>query len=309
MSDRIKSLIVILGPTGIGKTNVSIALAQHFNSEIISSDSRQFFKEMHIGTAVPSEKELSVVPHHFIQHISIEEKYTVGDYENEALQLLEEKFKTNDILFLVGGSGLYIDAVIKGLDTFPEIESKIRAELQDVFDQQGIEPLQVQLKKLDPDYFKVVDYQNPHRLIRALEVCIQSGKPYSSFLGKNKPDRNFEVIKIGLQAERSILYERINKRVDLMIKNGLVEEVKSLFDSKQLNALQTVGYKELFAYLEQKISLEKAIEEIKKNSRRYAKRQLTWLRKDESIKWFDYNEEVNVMIQYIKLKTSKFGTF
>lgn len=309
MSDRIKSLIVIQGPTGIGKTNVSIALAQHFNSEIISSDSRQFFKEMQIGTAVPSEKELSLVPHHFIQHISIEEKYTVGDYENEALQLLEEKFKTNDILFLVGGSGLYIDAVIKGLDTFPEIEPKIRAELQDVFDQQGIEPLQIQLKKLDPDYFKVVDYQNPHRLIRALEVCIQSGKPYSSFLGKSKLGRNFEVIKIGLQAERSILYDRINKRVDLMIKNGLVEEVKSLFDSKQLNALQTVGYKELFAYLEQKISLEKAIEEIKKNSRRYAKRQLTWLRKDESIKWFDYNEDINVMIQYIKLKTSKFGTF
>lgn len=304
MSDRIKSLIVIQGPTGIGKTNVSIALAQHFNSEIISSDSRQFFKEMQIGTAVPSEKELSVVPHHFIQHISIKEKYTVGDYENEALQLLEEKFKVNDILFLVGGSGLYIDAVINGLDTFPEIEPKIRAELQEKFDQQGIEPLQIQLKKLDPEYFKVVDYQNPHRLIRALEVCIQSGKPYSSFLGKNKTERNFEVIKIGLRAERSILYDRINKRVDLMIKHGLVEEVKSLVDSKQLNALQTVGYKEIFAYLEQKISLEKAIEEIKKNSRRYAKRQLTWLRKDESIKWFDYNEEINVMIQYIKLKTS-----
>lgn len=304
MSDRIKSLIVIQGPTGIGKTNVSIALAQHFNSEIISSDSRQFFKEMQIGTAVPSEKELSVVPHHFIQHISIKEKYTVGDYENEAMQLLEEKFKVNDILFLVGGSGLYIDAVINGLDTFPEIEPKIRAELQEKFDQQGIEPLQIQLKKLDPEYFKVVDYQNPHRLIRALEVCIQSGKPYSSFLGKNKTERNFEVIKIGLRAERSILYDRINKRVDLMIKHGLVEEVKSLVDSKQLNALQTVGYKEIFAYLEQKISLEKAIEEIKKNSRRYAKRQLTWLRKDESIKWFDYNEEINVMIQYIKLKTS-----
>jgi tRNA dimethylallyltransferase len=299
-----KYLIAIVGPTAIGKTTISIALAKFFNSEIISADSRQFFKEMNIGTAVPSKEELAEVPHHFIQHISIEDVYNVGDFERDTLLLLEEKFKQHDLLFLVGGSGLYIDAVLKGLDIFPEIDPKIRAELQEMFDEKGIELLQELLKQMDPEYYKKVDNQNPHRLIRALEVCIQSGKPYSSFLGKNKAKRPFEILKIGLQADRKVLYDRINKRVDIMIENGLVEEAKQLEDKKHLNALQTVGYKELFSCFEKEISLERAIEEIKKNSRRYAKRQLTWLRKDEQIKWFEHNDDVENIIQYIKLKTS-----
>lgn len=304
MAETKKYLIAIVGPTAIGKTDVSIALAKHFKSEIISADSRQFFKEMSIGTAVPSGEELAKVPHHFIQHISIKEDYSVGDFERDALQILEPKFKKHNLFFLVGGSGLYIDAVLKGLDTFPEINPKVRAELQKLFDQKGIEPLQEQLKQQDPEYYEKVDAQNPHRLIRALEVCIQSGKPYSSFLGKNKPKRPFEILKIGLEADRKVLYDRINRRVDLMIENGLIAEAKQLEEKKHLNALQTVGYKEMFSFFENEISLESAIEEIKKNSRRYAKRQLTWLRKDEEVQWFEYNETIEKIIQYIKIKTS-----
>lgn len=304
MAKTKKYLIAIVGPTAIGKTAVSIALAKYFNAEIISADSRQFFKEMNIGTAVPTKDELTKVPHHFIQHISIEDEYSVGDFERDALQLLEEKFKKHDLIFLVGGSGLYIDAVLKGLDSFPDINPKVRAELQELYDQNGIESLQKQLKQKDPEYYQKVDTQNPHRLIRALEVCIQSGKPYSSFLGKNKPKRPFEILKIGLEAERKVLYDRINKRVDIMMENGLIEEAKQLEGKKHLNALQTVGYKELFSFFKNEISLESAIEEIKKNSRRYAKRQLTWLRKDEAVKWFKYNESIEKIIQYIKLKTS-----
>lgn len=304
LAETKKYLIAIVGPTAIGKTAVSIALASHFKSEILSADSRQFFKEMSIGTAVPSEEELAEVPHHFIQHISITDNYSVGDYERDALQLLEAKFKTHNLLFMVGGSGLYVDAVVKGLDIFPEVNPKIREDLQEIYDQKGLEPLQEQLKKLDPDYYQKVDIQNPHRLIRSLEVCIESGMPYSSFLGKNKPKRDFEVIKIGLQADRKVLYDRINRRVDLMIEAGLLEEARNLESKKHLNALQTVGYKELFSYFENEISLEKAIEEIKKNSRRYAKRQLTWLRKEAYIEWFEYNENVENIIKYIKLRTS-----
>lgn len=304
MAKTTKYLIAVVGPTAIGKTAVSITLANHFKSEILSADSRQFFKEMSIGTAVPSEEELAEVPHHFIKHISITDNYNVGDYERDALQLLEEKFKTHDLLFMVGGSGLYIDAVVKGLDVFPEVNPKIREELQEIYDQKGLEPLQEKLRKLDPDYYQKVDIQNPHRLIRALEVCIESGMPYSSFLGKDKPKRDFEIIKIGLQADRKVLYDRINRRVDFMLEAGLFEEARNLESKKHLNALQTVGYRELFSHFENEISLEKAIEEIKKNSRRYAKRQLTWLRKEERIEWFEYNENVEKIIKYIKLRTS-----
>ena len=304
MAKTKKYLIALVGPTAVGKTAVSILLANHFKSEILSADSRQFYKEMSIGTAVPSKEELAEVLHHFIQHISITDDYNVGDYERDALQLLEEKLKTHTLLFMVGGSGLYVDAVVKGLDTFPDVDPKIREELQEIYDRKGLEPLQEQLKKRDPEYFQKVDIQNPHRLIRSLEVCIESGMPYSSFLGKNKPKRDFEVIKIGLQADRKVLYDRINRRVDLMMEAGLLEEARKLKNKKHLNALQTVGYKELFSYFENEISLEKAIEEIKKNSRRYAKRQLTWLRKDEAIEWFEYNENIENIINYIKLRTS-----
>lgn len=304
MAKTKKYLIALVGPTAVGKTAVSILLANHFKSEILSADSRQFYKEMSIGTAVPPKEELAEVPHHFIQHISITDDYNVGDYERDALQLLEEKLKTHTLLFMVGGSGLYVDAVVNGLDTFPDVDPKIREELQEIYDQKGLKPLQEQLKKRDPEYYQKVDIQNPHRLIRALEICIESGMPYSSFLGKNKTKRDFEVIKIGLQADRKVLYDRINRRVDLMMKAGLLEEARKLKSKKHLNALQTVGYKELFSYFENEISLEKAIEEIKKNSRRYAKRQLTWLRKDEAIEWFEYNENIENIINYIKLRTS-----
>ncbi|MEX2349583.1 MAG: tRNA (adenosine(37)-N6)-dimethylallyltransferase MiaA [Flavobacteriaceae bacterium] len=304
MSLNQKYLITIVGPTAIGKTSTSIALAKHFSSEIISADSRQFYKEMNIGTAVPTAEELKAVPHHFIQHRSVTDDYNVGDFEKDALLLIEAKFKNHDFIFLVGGSGLYIDAVIKGLDYFPEIKPEIREKLQKVFLEQGLTPLQEKLKSLDPDYYIKVDIHNAHRLIRALEVCIGTGKPYSSFLGIRESKRNFNVLKIGLHAERKLLYNRINQRVDLMMEQGLLDEAKNLFDKRHLNALQTVGYKELFAHLENEMDLDTAVEEIKKNTRRYAKRQLTWLRKDDSIEWFGHDEDINNIIDYIKLKTS-----
>lgn len=304
LSGNSKYLIVIAGPTAIGKTSTAIALAKYFSSEIISADSRQFYKEMSIGTAVPTAVELKEVPHHFIHHKFVADDYNVGDYEKDALLLLEEKFKKHNLLFLVGGSGLYIDAVIKGLDYFPEIKPEIRENLQKVFLEQGIAPLQEKLKSLDPDYYAKVDLNNAHRLIRSLEICIGTGKPYSAFLGKRLDERNFKVLKIGLQAERKLLYNRINRRVDLMIEQGLLDEAKKLFDKRHLNALQTVGYKELFTHLEDKMDLETAVEEIKKNTRRYAKRQLTWLRKDDSIEWFGHDEDLNKILDYIKLKTS-----
>lgn len=299
-----KHLILIVGPTAIGKTKTSIALAKHFSSEIISADSRQFYKEMSLGTAVPSPQDLEEVPHHFIQHLSVNEDYNVGEYEIESLQLIDQKFKQYDLLFLVGGSGLYIDAVVKGLDYFPEVSPEIRKGLQKVFLEKGIHILQEKLKILDSVYYEKVDLNNAHRLIRALEVCIGTGKPYSSFLGKKENERDFKVIKIGLNAEREFLYQRINKRVDQMMADGLLKEAKKLYEKKYLNALQTVGYKELFAYLDNEFNLDQAVEEIKKNTRRYAKRQITWLRKDKNIEWFEHDEDLEKIIDYIKLKTS-----
>ncbi len=304
MSQNQKYLITIVGPTAIGKTRTSIALASFFNTEILSADSRQFYKEMTIGTAVPSQNELLEVPHHFIHYLSIENEYNVGDFEKDALQLLQEKFKEKDLLFLVGGSGLYIDAVLKGLDYFPDVDSEIRQELQRLFLESGIASLQKKLQQLDPDYYDIVDKQNAHRLIRALEICIGAGKPYSSFLGKQNNKRDFKVLKIGLTADRKVLYDRINKRVDMMMEEGLLQEAKTLYDKRHLNALQTVGYRELFSFLNDEITLKEAIMEIKKNSRRYAKRQLTWLRKDEAIKWFEYDGDIEKITEYIKLKTS-----
>lgn len=295
-----KYLVVVLGPTAIGKTAKSIALANYFNSEIISADSRQFYKEMSIGTAVPSKDELKSVPHHFIHHKSIEQKYSVGDFESDAIALTENLFKKHDIVFMVGGSGLYVDAVCNGLDEFPVVENSIREELKIQFEEKGIAYLQNKLRELDPEYFKHADTQNPHRVIRALEVCLASGKPFSSFRKNKTAKRNFKVIKISFTAPRTTIYERINQRVDLMMQEGLLEEAKKLYPQRQLNALQTVGYKELFDFFDNKITLEEAVEEIKKNTRRYAKRQLTWFRKDENIHWFDYKTIPNEIIAYLK---------
>ena len=284
-----KCIIAIIGPTAIGKTTRAISLAKHFRTEIFSADSRQFFKEMSIGTAVPTTFELQLAKHHFIQHISIFDSYSVGDFEREAINRLQTFFLKNDIAILVGGSGLYMDALLYGLDDFPHVPSKIRNELNLILEQKGIMVLQEQLKALDPDYYERVDIENPHRLIRALEICIHTGKSYSSFLGLKKKKHDFKCILVGLNADREIIYERINRRVDLMFENGLFEEAQNLYQHRNLNAMNTVGYKELFTHLDGKISLEEAKEEIKKNTRRFAKRQLTWYRKNDDILWLDYD--------------------
>ncbi len=284
-----KTLISVVGPTAIGKTAMAISLALHFDTEIISSDSRQFYKEMLIGTAVPVQQELQTVKHHFIQHKSIFDVYSVGDFERDALQLLNKLFSEKDIVVMVGGSGLYNDAVTKGLDKFPKIDPDIRKQLNKVYEENGIEKIQEHLKVADSAYYQKVDKENPHRLIRALEVCIGTGKPYSSFLAKAKISRPFRTIIIGLKADRQSVYDRINTRVDDMIAQGLVSEVEKLKKHRNLNALQTVGYKELFNYFEGIWTLDFAISEIKKNTRRFAKRQMTWFKKNENTVWVPYD--------------------
>jgi tRNA dimethylallyltransferase len=301
-----KHLITIVGPTAIGKTALSIALAQHFKCEIISCDSRQFFKEMTIGTAVPNQQELQAATHHFIQNKSIFENYTVGDYEKEALHKLEELFQNNDFAILIGGSGLYVDAILKGFDEFPEIDPQVRSKVNSNYEKLGIEYLQEQLKKLDPDYYQKITLenpqtlQNPQRMMRFTEVCIGTQKPYSSFLNQKKNNRNFVPILIGLEADRQIIYDRINQRVDIMMNEGLLEEAQLLHPNKTLNALQTVGYRELFSYFDGEFSLPFAIEEIKKNTRRFSKRQLTWFKRNEATKWFDYSKDRKIIIDYIE---------
>ncbi|TDU40544.1 tRNA dimethylallyltransferase [Gelidibacter sediminis] len=294
-----KHLISIIGPTAIGKTNLSIAIANHFKTEIISADSRQFFKEMQIGTAAPTAEELNAAPHHFIHHKSVLENYNVGTFEKDALHKLDQLYKTHQSVVMVGGSGLYIDAVTKGLDYFPQIDPTIRKKLNRELAISGLEPLQQQLKSVDPQSFENIALNNPQRVIRALEISIGSGQPYSSFLKKDKSKRSFKTITIGLTAERAIIYQRINERVDLMMSNGLLAEAESLRQLQHLNALNTVGYSELFKYLNGEWTLEFAVSEIKKNSRRFAKRQLTWFKKTEDTHWFDFQTPVANIIATI----------
>ncbi|MCX7552179.1 tRNA (adenosine(37)-N6)-dimethylallyltransferase MiaA [Xanthomarina sp. F2636L] len=294
-----KCLIAIVGPTAIGKTALSIKLANYFRTEIVSADSRQFFKEMQIGTAAPTPTELAAATHHFIHHKSIEDQYNVGAFEKDALEVLEQLFNIHDVVIMVGGSGLYVDAVIYGLDRFPEVDSNIRLSLNKQLETEGLETLQKKLKALDPESYKNIAIDNPQRVIRALEICMGSGKPYSSFLNKEKVQRPFKTITIGLTAEREVIYNRINQRVDLMVQHGLIDEVKTLQDKQHLNALNTVGYKEVFKYLEGDWSLDFALSEIKKNSRRFAKRQLTWFRKKEDTMWFDFETPLDIIIDYI----------
>jgi tRNA dimethylallyltransferase len=302
-------LITIIGPTAIGKTSLSIALAQHFGCEIISCDSRQFFKEMKIGTAVPSEDELAAAPHHFIQNKSIFDKYSVGDFEKEALEKLDELFAKNNIQIMVGGSGLYVDAVLKGFDEFPDIEDGVRTEINSKFDALGITFLQEKLQELDLNYYNKLEkenpqtLQNPQRMKRFVEVCIGSGLPYSGFIGKRNSKRNFTPIIIGLESDREIMYDRINQRVELMFEAGLVEEVKQLLPHKDRNALQTVGYRELFDYFEGKCTLEFAAAQIKQNTRRFAKRQMTWFKRTENAVWFDYLTNKDTIAKYIEKLT------
>ena len=292
-------LICVVGATAIGKTALSIKIAQHFKTEIVSADSRQFFKEMTIGTAVPDADELAAAPHHFIQTKSIFEPYSVGDFEKEAIALLDNLFKKHKVIVLVGGSGLYVDAVVKGLDQFPTVPKEIREELKAELEHKGLDQLQQELKTVDPAYFEKADIHNPHRVIRALEIYRGSGQPFSSFLKSETTQRPFDIMYIGLTADREVIYDRINRRVDIMIENGLEVEARALWEHKELNALQTVGYRELFAYFDGEISREEAVSEIKKNTRRFAKRQGTWFRKNENILWFDYQDEPTKVINTI----------
>lgn len=286
----IKTLIVIVGPTAIGKTSLAIQLANHYHTEIISADSRQFFKEMNIGTAKPSGEELAAAKHHFINSHSVNTLFSTGDFEREALKLIEELFQLHDVLIMVGGSGLYIDAVCKGLDNLPEIDLNIREKLNQQFASEGIASIRSQLQVADPEYFAQVDPSNPQRMIRGLEVFLSTGQKLSSFLTHNKKERPFNILKIGLNADRAFVYERINHRVDMMMAAGLLDEVKDLLPYRKYNALNTVGYSELFDYLDGKTDLPSAVAMIKQNTRRFAKRQLTWFRRDDNTTWFEPNE-------------------
>lgn len=294
-----KHLIVLAGPTASGKTATAIKLAKAFNTEIISADSRQFYKELSIGTAAPTEDELRQVKHHFVHHLSIDDKYDVAEYEKDVLLYLKEYFKTNDIAIMTGGSGLFIDAVCNGLDEMPDISEETRAEVTQIYEKGGLEALQIEVERVDPEYYSIVDKQNPRRLQRAIEVFHQTGKPYSTFRQRNAAEREFDIIKLALLWDRNDLIERINKRVDCMMEQGLLEEVKSVYPKRHLNSLNTVGYKELFDYLDGKCILEQAVEQIKISTRQYAKRQMTWLRKYNDYQWFTVNQ-VNEMISFIK---------
>jgi tRNA dimethylallyltransferase len=285
-----KTVFFVVGPTAVGKTRFAIKLAKQKKSEILSADSRQFFQEMSIGTAVPSPEELQAVKHHFIQHISIHQAYNVHKYELDALRKIEELFKIYDAVVVVGGSGLYLNALAYGIDDLPDPSEETRQKLDRIFQQEGISGLQDLLRKLDPDFLISVDQQNPNRMKRALEVCLTTGKPYSVQRLGIKKERPFKMKWIGLRQDRAVLYERINKRVDLMLKAGLIEEVKALFPLRHLNALNTVGYREFFQWLEGKESYEWAVEKVKTNSRRYAKRQMTWFNKNEDIQWLDVKD-------------------
>ena len=287
-----KKLISIIGTTGIGKTKLAIEIAKQFETEIISCDSRQFFNEMNIGTATPSAAELAEVPHYFIGNLSVQDYYSIGQYEKEAIQKLEELFQRHEVVVLVGGSMMYEKAVIEGLHDLPEANEENQTKLEQILEEEGIEKLQNILEHLDPKYFNKVDKDNPRRLFRAIDIIWQTGKSYTENISEQMNKRDFEVIRIGLQAPRETIYDRINQRVDLMLENGLLAEAESLIPYKNQLALQTVGYSELFKYFDETWTLDFAIEEIKKNSRRFAKRQLTWYRKEENINWVNYENSV-----------------
>ncbi|MBN2745789.1 MAG: tRNA (adenosine(37)-N6)-dimethylallyltransferase MiaA [Bacteroidales bacterium] len=297
--DKAKNtLIVIAGPTAVGKTETAIKLAKYFKTEIISFDSRQFYGALKIGTAVPSETELKQVKHHFIGQLQLADYYNVSKFENEALRLLTQLFKSKKTVVAVGGSGLYINALCHGIDDLPDASANLRDKINNDYNMFGLEWLQNQVKELDPDYFSIVDTKNPKRLLRALEVCLTTGKTFTEQRTAIKKERDFNIIKIALNLPRTELFDRINRRVDLMMKEGLLEEVRSVYPFKDLNSLKTVGYKELFDYLNGQVELEDAIEKIKTNTRRYAKRQIMWFKKDLDYKWFNPND-IEYIIEYI----------
>ena len=301
-----KILIVVLGPTASGKTGMAIALAKHFGTEIISADSRQFYREIPIGTAAPTNEQRKLVPHHFVGNLSLNDDYNVSRFEREVLDLLRKKFQRHDVMVMAGGSGLYINAVCNGIDDLPDPDPGLRETLRKQWLQQGIGVLQNQLRVLDPEYFMQVDRQNPKRLMRAIEVCLQTGKKYSE-LRLNKPvKRNFNILKIGLDLPRKELFDRIHRRTDNMFSLGWMEEAKSVLPYRHTNALNTVGYKELFAYFDGVLSLAEAIEKIKTNTRRYAKRQLTWFNRDPEIHWFSADDQKKIL-EFVVSKVQKTG--
>ncbi len=300
MTNSGKYLVVIAGPTAVGKTDVVIKLAQEFKTEIISADSRQFYSEMSIGTAKPDPQQLSDVKHHFIGHLSIHDYFNVSRFENETLKLLKSLFEQHNIVFLVGGSGLYIDAVCQGIDDFPDPDPEFRHYLKGIYKDEGIAKLQEILLEADPEYYSTVDINNPNRLLRAIEVCQSTGKKFSELRQNKTKERDFQIIRIGLNLPRPELFSRIELRVDQMIENGLVEEVKSLIPYRHLNALNTLGYKEIFEYLETKITLQQAIVNIKTSTRRYAKRQLTWFNRTDEYTWFEPSQ-LNEITNYLTM--------
>ncbi|MFA9370401.1 MAG: tRNA (adenosine(37)-N6)-dimethylallyltransferase MiaA [Labilibaculum antarcticum] len=299
-----KTLIVLLGPTGVGKTDLSIKIAQHFNTVISSSDSRQVYREMSIGTAVPEKEQLEAVKHHFIHTHSIHDYFSSWECEQQTLELLSNLYEEKDEVLLVGGSMMYIDAICNGIDEIPTIDPELRNEVVERTKNEGVESLRMQLKQLDPVFYNQVDLKNTKRVIHAVEVCLMTGKPYSTLRTNTRKKRDFNIIKVGLNRDRAELYSRINSRVDLMMKDGLLEETQALFEHRHYNSLNTVGYKELFEHFEGNISLEEAVELIKRNSRRYAKRQLSWFNRDKEIEWFHPDQEDEV-IQYIENKIKK----
>jgi tRNA dimethylallyltransferase len=290
-----KYLIIVAGPTAVGKTSLAIRLALHFKTEIVSADSRQFYREMSVGTAKPSEPELALVKHHFINNLSIKQEYTAGIYETEALALLDTLFQKYEVVVLVGGSGLFIKALCEGLDAIPQVETEVREQLNRAFEKDGLEPLLKELKEKDPAYYEWVDKANPVRVIRALELCRGTGMPFSSFRTAEKKERPFQTIKIGLTTAREVLYKRIEDRMDTMLANGLIDEAKALYPFRHLNALHTVGYTEVFRYLDGQYDYEEMVNMLKQNSRRYAKRQLTWFGKDQEYKWFEGGQEKEIV--------------
>lgn len=295
-----KTLISIVGTTGIGKTKLAIEIAKHFNTEIVSCDSRQFFREMKIGTAMPSEEELAEAPHHFIGNLSVKDYYSIGQFEVDALAKINQLFENKEVVVLVGGSMMYEKSVIEGLNDLPEANEEHQKQLHEIWENEGIEKLREILKNLDENYYQKVDKDNPRRLLRAIDVIWQTGKKYSEIISAPKNKRNFQTIRIGIEAPREIIYERINQRVDKMMEAGLLEEVKSLQEFRQLNALKTVGYTEIFNYLDGTWDLDFAVSEIKKNSRRFAKRQLTWYRGEENIHWVNYENALQESLYLLK---------
>lgn len=299
--DNKKTLIVLIGPTGVGKTDLSIKIADKYGSPIISADSRQLYSDLKIGTAAPTEEYLKRVKHYFVGTLKLTDYYSAAQYESEVISLLEELFKRNNTILLTGGSMMYIDAICKGIDDIPTVDSETRLMMMEKYEKEGLDRLCAELKLLDPEYYSTVDLKNPKRVIHALEICYMTGKTYTSFRTGNKKQRPFDIIKIGLCRDREELYERINKRVDIMIKEGLADEVKSVYEYRNLNSLNTVGYKEIIQYLEGNCTLEFAIEKIKQNSRIYSRKQMTWFKRDNDITWFHPDKEEEIM-EFIESK-------